>query len=73
MEHLTENPSTGATNQVRGGVAGPQTSGEPTEKRASDGGWRTTSDLVAVDSERADGQRREESTDSMDENGMYLW
>lgn len=44
---------------MRGG-AGPQTSGEPTEKRASDGGWRTTSDLVAVDAERRP-TRREKS------------
>lgn len=26
-----------------------------------------------VDTQRTDGQGREESTDSVDENGMYLW
>lgn len=43
------------------------------EKKQSAGGWKTTSDLVDVDAERADGQGRKESTDSVDENGMYLW
>ena len=50
----------GSESGAGGVVAGPQTSGEPTEKRASGGGWRTTSDLVAMDAERRP-TRREKS------------
>lgn len=41
--------------------SGPQTNGGRTEKKPSDGGWRTTSDLVDVDVARPEGQGRGES------------
>ena len=50
------------------GGAGPQTSGVQTEKKASDGGWRTASDLVAVDAERRT-TRREKSAELAPPNG----
>ena len=44
------------TIQVERERSGPQTSGGPTDRRQSDGGWRTTADMVAVDATVGEGR-----------------